>query len=243
MVLRDRHENVDSNGRIYLRNYLSIWDPNQFTLYGLVLSMIRVFSVVPPVTSRPTPRPPPSDEDERRKLISSLSKRITERLNDTNNDAFSELAQLLERKEVAAKSKKTASEEARMSETEIESAKSTLHHLTSQKSDLESWVGEIVDSQKSDATSIDDILHYKDIKLYQIAKSMAQDYAYNDALDQVDEAFVKGLIDHDTYIKDVRKLSREQFFPRALKKKLQEETARTPSEPNANSASTNNIQV
>lgn len=243
MVLRDRHSNVDSNGRVYLQHYLSIWDPNQFTLYGLVLSMIRVFSLEPPVTSRPTPRPPPSDEQERRKLISTLSKRISERLNDTNNDAFTEIAQLLQRKEVATKNKEKASEEARISETEVESVKSTVQHLSSQKSKLETWVGDVANSQESDEVSIDDILHYKDANLHQIAKSMAQDHAYNDTLDQVDEAFVKGVIDHDTYIKDVRKLGREQFFPRALRKKLEAATARTPREPTANSASANNIEA
>lgn len=230
MVIRERHANVDKEGRVYLQHYLSIWDPSQYSLYGLVLAMIRVFSVEPPVNSRPSVQGNANDESERRRLINTLSKRVSERLTDVNNDAVGELGQLLQRQEFVAKSDANANREAEQTKHELMNSTITLQQLTQRKQELDKWrLGIDMAARQnsddatvvSDSDEVDSVLHYDDILVHQIAESMAKDHAYTDTLDQVDEAFVKGVIDHESYMKDVRNLSREQFFPRALRKKLE----------------------
>lgn len=216
MVLRERHPNLARDGRVYLPHYLSIWDSTQYSLYGLVLAMIRVFSVEPPVHSRPTAHSKPSDEYERRNLISTLSERATKRLKEAGDDATAELGLLMDRKDSALSKRNTAKEQVQKALTDREAATDIWEQLSSRKNQLETWAHDVSETRASEDPHVDDILHYSDMTYHQIAENLAKDHAYTDTMDQVDEAFVRGLIDHETYIKDVRKLGREQFFPRAL---------------------------
>lgn len=224
MVLRERHRHVDREGRVYLQHYLSIWDPSQFTLYGLVVAMSRVFSAEPPVNSRPIRAAPPADEPERRRLIASVSQRLSARLTDVSNDAVMEIAQLLDRKTNIIQRDESASEEMRLKTEQYADDVERLNLLEERKQELERW--DETTKHVRNETDVDVVLQYREIMLKQIADSMAEDHAYADALDQVDEAFVKGVIDHETYMKDVRNISRDQFFPRALWKKLDTERLR-----------------
>lgn len=219
MVIRERHSNVDREGRVYLQHYLSIWDPVQFTLYGLVVAMIRVFSVEPPVNSRPSQSTTQTDEPDRRRLVNLLAKRLSDRLVDVNNDAITEIGQILERKDIVTRNSQHATEEAEAMISRFTKVREDVERLTRRRDDLKSWIDAMGDSLHD--TDVDVILQYRDIMYHQIAECLAKDHAYTDTLDQVDEAFVKGVIDHETYVKDVRNLSREQFFPRALRKKLE----------------------
>lgn len=210
---------------MYLPHYLSIWDPTQFTFYGVVVAMIRVFSVEPPVNSRPTAASPAADEPERLQLIANLSKRISVRLNDVNEEATQEIATLLHRKDEMIKSDKSMTEEMRQKATMYKSTEDQLERTTTRKKEMEDWV-KGVGSVKQEA-DIDEALRYKDILDEQIVDCNAQDAAYSDALDRVDEAFVQGVIDQERYLKDIRKLSREQFFPRALRRKIEISASKT----------------
>lgn len=220
MVIRERHANVDKEGRVYLQHYLSIWDPSQFSLYGLVVAMIRVFTVEPPVNSRPTPHASGRDEPERRRLITQLSGRLTERLRDSGNDAMVEVEQLQQRGDVVRRSEENASHETSLSQKRFRESEEAVASLARRKGQLEEWLEVWDRADVRDCKDVDVLLRYRDLIDGQIADCMAKDHALTDTLDQVDEAFVKGVIDHDMYMKDVRHLSREQFFPRALRKKL-----------------------
>lgn len=218
MVIRERHSHVDKEGRVYLP-YLSNWDPTQFTFYGVVVAMIRVFSVEPPVNSKPLTPSPRADEPERHQLILALSKRMSVRLADVSDEAIKEIGQLMHKKEEMIKSDKSATEEMRQKATAHKAAEDELERITIQMSELDAWVKTVGSLQEE--REIDEMLRYKDILEEQAVSCSAEDLAYSDALDQVDEAFVQGVIDHETYIRNIRELSRQQFFPRALKRKIE----------------------
>lgn len=222
MVIRERHSHVDAEGRVYLPHYISIWDPTQFTFYGVVVQMIRVFSVEPPVHARPTAMPS-AEEPERRQLISVLSKRIKERLDDVNEEATNEIAALLAKKDDLIQTDKTANEEMRQKATAQRNAEDEVNSTKETLDALEKWVKSVGNARQD--LEIDELLRYKDMLDEQIVDCMAQDSAYTDALDQVDEAFVHGVIDEERYMKDVRRLSRNQFYPRALRRKIERTVA------------------
>lgn len=218
MVIRERHSRVDKEGRVYLPNYLAVWDPAQFTFYGVVVAMIRVFSTEPPVNSRPTVAASSTEEAERRLLIANLSKRITDHLVRVNDEALAEIGQLLDKKEDIIKSDKHATEEMRAKATQLKASEDELQSLTNTHAELDAWVKSV--GTVNDDQHIDDRLHHRTTLDEQMTQCSAEDGAYSDALDQLDEAFVKGVIDHDTYMKEIRRISREQFFPRALRRKI-----------------------
>lgn len=211
---------------MYLPHYISVWDPTQFTFYGVVIAMIRVFSVEPPVNSRPTAASPSADEPERRQLISNLAKRLSVRLNDVNEEATQEIATLLYRKDQLIKSDKSMSEEMRQKATAYKSAEEELELTKNRVKDLDDWVKDFGSVKEDD--HIDERLRYKDILDEQIVDCTSHDAAYTDALDRVDEAFVQGVIDQEKYLKDIRRLSREQFFHRALRRKIEITASKKP---------------
>lgn len=207
---------------MYLPHYISIWDPTQFTFYGVVVQMIRVFSVEPPVHARPTAAPS-ADEPERRQLILVLSKRIKERLDDANEEATNEIATLLAKKDELIQTDKNATEEMRHKATAQKNAEDELVATTTRFKALEEWVKSVGNARQD--LDIDELLRYKDILDEQTVDCMAEDSAHTDALDQVDEAFVHGVIDEERYMKDIRRLSRNQFYPRALRRKIERTVA------------------
>lgn len=181
--------------------------------------MIRVFCVEPPVNSRPTIPSPGTDGPERQQLISALSKRLSVRLADVNDEAIKEIGQLMHNKEEILKTEETATEERRNKAMVHKETEDELEGVTSRMSQLELWVKGV--GSVTEEKDVDEMLRYKDMLDEQAVKCSGEDLAYSDALDQVDEAFVQGVIDHEAYIKNIRALSRQQFFPRALRRKIE----------------------
>lgn len=226
MVLRQRHPHVDSEGRVYLNRYLSEWDPTQYTFYGVAAAMIRVFTHQPPVNSRPPVASPATEGPERGQLIMSLSKRISDRLNEVNEEATEEIGVLLQQKDELVVSDKNMSDEMREKAMQYKAATDQLDGTQARIKELEEWVRSV--GSTGEESHIDDRLRYKNILDEQVVDCAAHDAAYSDALDRVDDAFVQNVIDQERYMKDIRRLSREQFFHRALKRRIELTASRKP---------------
>ncbi|KAI0559662.1 ubiquitin-conjugating enzyme E2 variant 3 [Gracilaria domingensis] len=230
MVLRTRHSHLDTEGRVYLPHYRAQWDPTQHNLYGVVVAMIRVFSIEPPVHKRPTIPAPASNEPERRRLISTLTTRLSERFNDASEEAVTDICQLLKQKDDMVRSGQSVTKEMRLRALQLEKTRREMQQTEADKQALLEWQSTINRHDEQDGQNhqlhVDDILEYSDMLDEQICTCIAKDGAFSDALDQLDEAFVKGVIDQDAYMKYVRDISREQFFPRALKKKIELEKSK-----------------
>ena len=196
-------------------------------MYGVIVAMIRVFEVEPPVNSRRNLPNRTAEQPERRQLIAALSKRITYRLHDANEEAVVEICQLLERRDRLAETDKHATEELRQRAHRHKLLDDKLRQATAKKDELQQWIQshdhEAEDTEEKD---VDDLVQCRNVWDHQIIECTAEDHAHSDALDQIDEAFVKGVIDQDTYMKDIRSISRDQFVPRALRKKIEVDKAK-----------------
>lgn len=324
MVIRENHANVEKSGRVLIPYYLSIWNSDDFTLYGLVSCMTRIFSHSPPVNarssntatannnssgtgpSRPPPtstagpntnynnnsnyppsphyppqpsqyggagnqygQPPPmfshstngpgrneaqgtghyggagghvpfnhrQNSEQRRQLVRSLTEQLTKRFAEQESKASSELIsnvdereklnnslQLVEQKK--QKRRKLNEHHARLSDDHrklsdwVESLGASVD-VVNKDSDAGGETENNENGQQQQQVDVDLLVQYNDVVTDQMADCSAEDNALGDVLDQVDEALVKGVIDHDRYVREVRELSRKQFIPRALKKKLE----------------------
>ena len=207
MIFRNPHPHVDhTNGMLYM-SYLSDWNPHSSTLTGAVNAMVQVFSVKPPVYARPV-------SSSRTNLIRTLTQQI---LRNFSNES----ARV-----------RTAKQTLATRTSQLSALHSNLHSLQSRKSrlqfrffDLEARLSVLQMWHKyhpeppADA-HIDSITHPRHVQTAQRIELKATDLSYNDAMDFVDEAFVKRVISVDTYIRQLRQIARAQFFARALVNKL-----------------------
>lgn len=213
MIFRQRHPHVDyTNGLVYLP-YLSHWDPLTSTIDGAVRAMIHAFSIKPPVYSRG--RNSGTGEDlERRQLIRALTQRMSEALLKNTNAAMQEVGGMLKRKDSLLREdplRQSMKRQLSRQKLELETGH---EQLESRKKSLEQW-NELHPAPPTDA-NIDQITRPRTVLQDQNLECSAQDAAMADALDQMDEAIAKGVIDTSTYMREVRRVAREQFFVRAL---------------------------
>lgn len=146
---------------------------------------------------------------------------------------MSDLCVLLQRKEDLERTTQSVSQSIRARASQLERTQAHRQMLNERKLSLTKWQTVSMpdlslpacnhNEQQSQplALSVDHVLQYADILDSQACTCYAQDGSFTDALDQLDEAFVKGVIEHEAYMKHVRDISRQQFFPRALKKKIE----------------------
>ena len=213
MVIRERHKNVRKEGRVYLPHYQSVRNP-QFTLYGLMVVMIRVFANQPPVNARLAVWNDVATHAEKKMIFAGLTTSIAEGLSEANNDAVSEMAQFLEWRKELVSEQDDGSMDAQQREEKLKEKTDELDQLNKKRDDLLRRTKSMNDIYEE--KSVDETLPYRDILFHQTAENMATKYAYRDALDQVHEGLVKGMIDHDSYMLHVRSLSRKQFFCKEL---------------------------
>lgn len=196
--------------------------------------MVQVFCIEPPVYTR-TGNTDVSvgNETERRRLITVLNTQLSHRFGDAIDEAMSDLCCLLKRKDDLVRSTQSVSDHIRARASQLERTQSHQQSLNERRLSLTRWQAVSTPhhsdpsndcnehQQQHTSPSVDHVLQYTDILDNQMCTCFAQDGAFADALDQLDEAFVKGVIDQDAYMKHVRDVSRQQFFPRALRKKIE----------------------
>ncbi|XP_049933608.1 protein ELC-like [Nymphaea colorata] len=84
---------------------------------------------------------------------------------------------------------------------------------------LEGWVKENGNKKKSDI-DIDDVFEPADPLSRQILDCASADFSIEDTIYALDKAFQQGVIPFDAYMRNIRALSREQFFQRAMSAKV-----------------------
>lgn len=223
MVFRQRHPHVDyTNGLVYLP-YLSEWDALSSSLCGAINSMIIVFSRTPPVYSRDPAQVISQEEVERRRLSRRISERVELALTKKNAEAADTIAKLHIRKDAVIQeesARQSLSQQLYRERFDIHRAQNSLRDkLTA----LHKWHADHLHPLPD--ADIDDITHPATVLQQQSIDCGARDAALTDALDQLDEAIAKGVIDDETYMRDVRRIAREQFFTRALLRKVQQSFA------------------
>lgn len=218
MVFRANHPHVNhTNGFVHLP-YLSQWDPLTSTLQACVHAMIQVFSVKPPVYSRDN-RPVSNCEAEKLKLLRNLSARLAIALGHRRRSAEKEVKRLDAHMVKIAAEDDTHQAVARQRSKEYNGLTQARDVLKAEQTVLKDWLSQHP-SQAQNA-SIDDITIPRTMLSQQSTEATTKDAAITDALDQMDEAIDRGVIETETYMREVRKLARLQFFHRATLRKIQ----------------------
>ncbi|KAI0567370.1 Elongin-C [Gracilaria domingensis] len=185
--------------------------------------MRQAFSFKPPVYSRDAASQTASQQSQhqhqKHALVRTLSARLTSASEVHRRGAAEKLRKLyLRRSDIVAEENTTHA----LHQHKNKQYLTLLHHhkrLTARQSALKQWA--LQNPPPPLRASIDDVTLPPTMLSEQSLKAKAADAALADALDQVDEAIDKGVIDTDTYMREVRKLARLQFFHRAMLRKIQ----------------------
>lgn len=216
MMIRERHEHVDSSGLVYLP-YLSNWDPVQSNIKSAIMAMAQVFSHMPPVYSQ-VQRNPVADEQRRLSMVANVSKQVENRLRAVSDDAMNDLAVLLNEKDKISRAAANVTGEMREISAKSESLNETLVVSTTERDQLEEWITKF--GVRNGDVDVDHMIYPQDVQSQQQVECLAEDAALSEALNQLDEALSNQVITLETFMKETRRISRDQFFARALLRKV-----------------------
>eukprot|EP01083_Nonionella_stella_P079460 218062_1 len=158
-----------------------------------------------------------SKETEERRLRDEITRTLQGKLRTRADSLTNELSGLfdttLKLKESAA-SLKTQIEELR---TEKERLQRRSEELDSKTGSLSKWLEE---QESVDEIDVNTVVRAADTWSEQLLGQVSQDQAIEDTLHALDVSFSDEQIPLPTYIKQIRKMAREQFFIRALTRKI-----------------------
>ncbi|CAN8077262.1 unnamed protein product [Agarophyton chilense] len=225
MVLRPRHPHVAENGFVHLP-YLSQWDPLTSSLRHCIDAMRQAFSVKPPVYSRDTAVAHPHPQ-QKQALMRTLSARLTSALEARRRAAGHHVQKFqLQAHNIVAEENNTHT----LNQQNTKQYLALAHQhkvLTAKQAILSEWLSHHPPTPSR--TCIDQLTLLPTVISEQSLHAQAADAALSDALDQMDEAIDKGAMDTNTYMREVRKMARLQFFHRAMLRKIQQLLAATES--------------
>lgn len=226
--LRHGLYSMNSDGRVYFRENTYTWEASEFDLYTLLVVMRRVFSQEPPVLAKQTHTVQPSEEPERRALLAELTRRLENTFSTYHEKTHTSIINILQKQDEIRREDKHANDESRQRCAKLNGEKDINHRLTIQKKQLTQWKEEMGDIEHE--RDLQQMLQYTNIFEHQVAECKSKDLAHTDALDAIDEACARNVIDHETYIRHIRNISGEQFYVRALKAKVEKARANQPSD-------------
>lgn len=156
-------------------------------------------------------------KEEKGTLVGTLSTKLSERFKDYSVEGMSEMITYSEK---LGKLTQSQNETSKTVEN-YEKLKKQYQSLQKEHDSLQQWNDMNINENVNIENDVDIILQFRDMIIHQMADCEAKNEALKDTMDEVDEAFVKNVIDNHQYIKHIRALSRDQFKPRALKKNLE----------------------
>lgn len=224
MVIAPQHRHVDVDGKVYLP-YLSEWVHPRSNLSELLREMASVFGAATPVLSRTTPPIQPPDEPRREALLRQLAARTAARLREVSDGAAAELSRLsAEREQLLALDREVGVSLDRLSlssgghANDPEATRRRLAALRAEDAELSAWLA--ANAELSKEVDVDKLVVAGDVPSAQLLDARAEDLALSDARHLVSEAFHQERIGLDAFLRETRKLSREQYMARALVVKI-----------------------
>ncbi|GAB0490227.1 hypothetical protein MMPV_001459 [Pyropia vietnamensis] len=227
MVIAPQHRHVDVDGKVYLP-YLSEWSHPRSNLSELLRDMASVFGAATPVLSRTTPPIQPPDEPRREALMRQLVARTATRLREINDSATAELSRLsAERDQLLALDREVGVSLERLSlssgtggghGSDPDATRRRLAALRAEDAELSAWLA--ANAELSKEVDVDKLVVAGDVPSAQLLDARAEDLALSDARHLVSEAFHQERISLDVFLRETRKLSREQYMAQALVVKI-----------------------
>ncbi|GLJ26629.1 hypothetical protein SUGI_0517690 [Cryptomeria japonica] len=171
----------------------------------------------------PSPQRPPHMEDPsevfKRNAINKLVEMLHNDMAELRKKTEEEMDGLFNTQAVLRQREEQLESGLREMQEEKEGLEQQLQLILTNTDVLETWLRTNEDKKK-DAIDIDDVFEPCDTLSKQMLESTAADLAIEDILYSLDKAVQEGVIPVDAYLKNVRALSREQFFHRATAAKV-----------------------
>lgn len=252
MAIANHHKHVDQTGRVYLQ-YLHEW-AHHSTLPVLIAQCCEVFSQQPPVYSKPSQpaaRPPPARPpnnyqpntwqpessayggvqqqqnfgvDDTNRLRDQVNGKMRDHLQKELNEISEEIHSLMNRQRKIVRKKAEIDQTLVQSEEEYQKLQKRKGEIKSEKERLEGWLSENEGKSRID---VDSAVSASDSHAQQLFEATAEDYALSDVQYELEQCLNDELINLQVFLKHIRKVSRQQFFARALAKKLKKTMAQT----------------
>ncbi|EME28345.1 Tumor susceptibility gene 101 protein [Galdieria sulphuraria] len=238
MYIPSDHPYVDTSGLVNL-TYLAKWDPSSYSIAGLIGVLVSIFSSKPPVfakTSRrsqsaeivnkplpvsPTCRAetPPTqrvsaEEEHRREMVTLVSGKVKGQLENAEKKGKTEISQLLEVRQALQKGAEAIQEGLDSISVARVDAEREFSNTERQLTQTRQWLEE--NKHLKGTLDIDDIIIFPDNVQRKIVQYRAKDSALQDALCLLDEALEMNLIDLAVFLKEVRRLAKEQYKCRGM---------------------------
>uniref|UniRef100_A0A6A7G8H7 Tumor susceptibility 101 n=1 Tax=Hirondellea gigas TaxID=1518452 RepID=A0A6A7G8H7_9CRUS len=242
MRIKPQHQHVDTQGMIYL-SYLHQWNRNGSDLVDLIEVMSSVFGQDPPVFRRakdggakPAPEPvvdprpveehkesiqpgeQPSEEVILAKLREAVVRKLQAALQTRNNRITNQMNQLFDS---AARLKDGSAQlSTRMADMEEEKGRleKFISELNSRNDEVLTWVEQ--NEQPQNDVDPSAIVKAGDTWSEQLFELVSEDLAIDDTLYELDNAIGNEQIPLNSFINLTRRLARDQFFLRALIRKI-----------------------
>jgi len=169
----------------------------------------------PAQPAQPRHRPPPKTPMDIKR--DQLRERCRSRIRDLTKEDLTAKTERLER-------------EKREKENMFNSASSQKEQMKKEIADLTQKIKELDDflAKNSGELDVDKVTDPRDVHKLQLIQSVATDIAIEDVLYHFDRALLKGVIGLDEYLKLCRQYSNDQFYQRALTKRIRETIAAPP---------------
>jgi len=156
----------------------------------------------------------------KRNAIKKLTDKLIIRLTEYNKSTTSEIDELFEKQATLTKNTEKIQTNMDALQKEKDKIEENMKTLTQKFEEVCSWL-EKNDKQEKDI-DVDGLLQPKDLLSQQLLDLIAEDLAIEDVIYYMDKALRDGVIDITTFMKECRSLAREQFFKKALIKKVTE---------------------
>uniref|UniRef100_A0A0C9S179 TSA: Wollemia nobilis Ref_Wollemi_Transcript_26238_1798 transcribed RNA sequence n=1 Tax=Wollemia nobilis TaxID=56998 RepID=A0A0C9S179_9CONI len=171
----------------------------------------------------PSPQRPPHMEDPaevfKRNAINKLVETLHADMAELRKTTEVEMDGLFNTQAVLRQREEQLDKGLREMQEEKEGLEQQLQLILTNTDVLETWLRNNEDKKKADI-DIDDVFEPCDGLSKQILECTAADLAIEDILYSLDKAVQEGTIPVDAYLKNIRALSREQFFHRATAAKV-----------------------
>ncbi|MES1915517.1 MAG: hypothetical protein MHM6MM_007446 [Cercozoa sp. M6MM] len=226
MSIKARHRHVDTQGLIFLP-YLSNWNARS-SLIELVTMISSVFSADPPVYSKPPsgggesrgqqrPQQQQQPQNERERLVQQVTQQLQQVLPGMLKEITTDMESLLKRQDDLRESSEKVGDGVQKMRQATENLRQKTAQLDAANQDLLAYVSQ---QEAMPEQSALDVVAPRDAWSQKMAELVAEDHALDDTVYALDKCLSDGRVSLDVYLRQVRKLSREQFFARALASKI-----------------------
>ncbi|CAN8299701.1 unnamed protein product [Cochlearia groenlandica] len=243
MIIKRPHSNVSPSGLVSLP-YLHSWVYPSSNLLDLAAQLSAAFSRDPPLYSQrrpPPPSPPIGSGYQQRPFPPNYQNQTDNAAEVYKKNAINKMVEMVHEDLVLLRSGREAEAEGLLSlqaglkrrEEELnrglkemvdekETLEQQLQVIAMNTDFLDSWIRE--NQGKAETLlvdlDVDDAFECAEMLSKQMLECTALDLAVEDVVYSMDKSFRDGLLPFDQYLRNVRLLSREQFFHRATAEKV-----------------------